>query len=62
MSSQGGLHVTTASLQMWHAAAAASDLQGTWNAPMAAICAEDEERVRSELHGLHVVDLEACDL
>lgn len=60
MSSQGELHVKTAGLQMWHAAAAAaSDLQGPWNAPEAAICAEDEERMHSELHGFHVVELEA---
>lgn len=58
MSSQGELHVKTAGLQMWHAAAA-SDLQGPWNAPVAAICTEDEERVHSELHGFHVVELEA---
>lgn len=53
-------HVKTVGLQMWHAAA--SDLQGPWNAPVAAICAEDEEQVHSELHGFHVVELEACDL
>lgn len=53
MSSQGEPHVL---------AAAASDLQGAWNAPVAAICAEDEEQVHSELHGFHVVELEACGL
>lgn len=64
MSSRGEPHAKTAGLQMWHAAAAASDLQGLWYASAAAICAEDEEQARSELYGFHVVEveLEACDL